>query len=75
MASTYQGIEEKLECSVSLTPVLGPEPDENDLAFTMSDIDHCRLIGKILLPYQPAALQEIPLLVADNSFIPLTVLG
>jgi len=41
----YQGIEEKLECAVSLAPMLSPEPDENHLAFTMFSRDHRRFLG------------------------------
>ena len=73
--SAHQSIKEQLERAVSLAPVLGPESDQNDLTFAVSDIDHCRLIGQVLFSDEPTALEEIPILVADYSLIPLIVLA
>lgn len=75
LGSADHGVEEQFKSAVSLAPVLGPESDQNHLSLTLFDIDHRRHIGQALLPYQPAALQEIPFLVADNSLILLTSLA
>ena len=41
----YQGIEEKLECAVSLAPKLSSEPDKNHLALAMFSRDHRCFLG------------------------------
>jgi hypothetical protein len=64
-----KGIEEELVRAVGLGPVLWPEAEEYDLTLVHTGDHHRGLLLQLLLPYQPAALQEVPLSVSNDGFV------
>ena len=54
-----QRVEKKLEGAVGLGSILGAEPNQDHPALSLFGHHHPRLLGDVLLPDEPAALEKI----------------